>query len=92
MIRVIIGNLLLLNDNRLYVDNKLLSNTDIPQISDTIWAFDFDKDTNTGEIEFQNPKENNNQVVSSLSELETAIGCSLQSIEDIHTANYVAPE
>ena len=89
MIKVIIGNLLLLNDNRLFVDNKLLRNTDIPQISDRIWAFTFDKDTNTGEIEFQNPQENNNQVVNSLSELETAIGCTLQSIIDIHTLKYV---
>ena len=91
MIKVIIGNLDFLTDNKIHVDSQILFNTDIPQISNTIWAFSFDEDTNSGEIEFQNPQENNNQTVTSLAELETAIGCSLQSIKDIHSANYVAP-
>ena len=91
MIKVIIGNLDFLTDNKIHVDSQILFNTDIPQISKTIWSFNFDDDTNTGEIEFQVDQQKNNQTVDSLAELESAIGCSLQSIKDIHTANYVAP-
>jgi hypothetical protein len=91
MIKIIIGNLDILNDNRISIDGRYVHNTDIPQILDTIWAFNFDEGTNTGEIEFQNPQQNNNQYVNSLAELETTIGCTLQSIKDIHIENYVDP-
>ena len=87
-ITVIIGNLNLLTDNLINIDNKFVNNIDIAQISNTIWSFNFDEDSSIGEIEFQNNQQNNNQIVSSLAELETAIGCTIQSIKDIHTANY----
>ena len=87
-VTVTIGNLNLQTDNCINIDNKFVSNIDIPQIADTIWSFSFDEDTNKGEIEFQNSKENDNQSIASLAELETSIGCTLQSIKDIHTANY----
>ena len=83
-VNISIGNLDILTDNRINIGGKEVCNTDIPQISKTIWAFSFDEDTNTGEIEFQNPQENNNLVVNSLAELESAIGCTLQSIKTVH--------
>ena len=85
MIKVIIGNLNYITDNAIIVDNKSVNSMEIPNISNTIWAFSFNESTNEGEIEFQNPQQNNNQFVSSLNELETVIGCTLQSLKDVFT-------
>ena len=85
MIKVIIGNLNHIADNKIIVDNKSVNRMEIPNISNSIWAFSFNESTNEGEIEFQNPQQNNNQFISSLDELETVIGCTLQSLKDVFT-------
>ena len=85
MIKVIIGNPEYVTDKTINVDNKSVNGMEIPNVSNNIWAFSFNETTNKGEIEFQNPQQNNNQFVNSLDELETAIGCTLQSIKDVLT-------
>ena len=85
MIRVSIGNLKDTSDNRINIDGEGILEVDIPQISETIWAFEFDEENGTGEIEFQNNRENNNLEINNLAELETAIGCTLESIKKIHS-------
>ena len=79
-----IGNLEYITDNTIIVDNKSVNGMEIPNVSNTIWAFSFNESTNKGEIEFQNPQQNNNQFVNSLDELETVIDCTLQSLKDVH--------
>ncbi len=78
-----IGNLEFISDNSIIIDEKQVGGIEISDISDNIWAFSFNESTNKGEIEFQNPQQNNNQFVNSLDELETAIGCTLQSLKDV---------
>tara|TARA_R100001594_G_scaffold119441_2_gene154884 strand:+ start:734 stop:1057 length:324 start_codon:yes stop_codon:yes gene_type:complete len=85
MIRVSIGNLKDTSDNSINIDGEAILKVNIPKISKTIWAFEFNEETGTGEIEFQNNRENNNLQINNLAELETSIGCKLESIKKIHS-------
>ena len=85
MIKLILGNPDYISDNVIMIDNKKVDGIEIPMVSNNIWAFSFNETTKKGEIEFQNPRQNNNQFVNSLDELESTIGCTLQSIKDLQT-------
>ena len=90
MIHVTIGKIDLVSDNLISLNNKTVMKIEIPNVSNNIWAFRYDEETQTGEIEYQDSS-NNNLQVTSLSQLESEIGCSLQSIKDIHADNWVEP-
>jgi hypothetical protein len=85
MIKVILGNPDYISDNVIMIDQKMVDEIEIPMVSSTIWAFSFNETTKKGEIEFQNNQQNNNQFVNGLKELESVIGCTLQSIKDLQT-------
>lgn len=84
--KVTIGELNLQSDNAIIIDNKAILDVPINQISDEIWWFTFNTENNTGEVEFQGT-EKMNKPITSLSELESTIGCSLASVKQIFDDN-----